>query len=94
MKNTVDDNLQVELENIESWTAEHSLSITGNLSKSHVMNVITKKCIICNPIFLSRSQLSTISQVRILGCMFSFDMKRNSFVETFIKRASQRVYLI
>ena len=92
MRNTIDDNLQVEIEHIESWTAEHSLSI--NLSKSHVMNVITKKSVICNPIFLSRSELSSVSQVRILGCIFSFDMKWNSFVERLIKRASQRVYLI
>ena len=92
MRNTVDDNLQVEMEHIESWTADHSLSI--NLSKSSVMNVITKRSIVCNPVFLSSSELRTVSHVKILGCLFSFDMKWNSFVETLIKRASQRVYLI
>ena len=92
MKDTVDDNLQAEIEHIESWTAEHSLSI--NLSKSHIMNVITKKSIVCRPIFLSSSELSIVPHVKILGCIFSSDMKWNAFVETLIKRASQTFYLI
>ena len=38
--------------------------------------------------------IGTVSHIKILGCIFSNDMKWNTFVDSLIKRASQRVYLI
>ena len=38
--------------------------------------------------------LSSVSHVKILGCYFSDDLKWNAFVDSIVKRASKRIYLL
>ena len=86
------DKLQDEMNEIESWTARHSLKI--NFTKSCIINVVTKRSIVCSPVCLSGHDLSSASHVKILGCYFSDDLKWNAFVDSIVKRASKRIYLL
>ena len=92
IRTNLDDNLQSEIEAIESWCVQRSLKI--NLSKTCTMDIVTKKNLVCNTVFLSNCPLMSVSQVKVLGCVFSEDLKWNRFIESIVKRASQRIYLI
>ena len=87
-----DDDLQTEINNIVSWTEDHDLSI--NVTKSVVMDICTKKSMSCKPVFLMNSPLVSVSTCKILGCIFSSDLKWNAFVDFLVKKASKRLYLI
>ena len=86
------DKPQAEVDSIESWSSRHNLKI--NLSKTCSMDIVTKKNLNCDPVFLSNSPLLDVKHVKILGCLFASDLKWNLFVESIVKRASQRIYLI
>jgi len=92
LRDDSDDDLQTEINNIVSWTDDHNLSI--NVSKSVVMDICTKKSLSCKSVFLMSSPLVSVSTCKILGCIFSNDMKWNAFVDFIVKKASKRLYLI
>ncbi|MEL7309494.1 MAG: reverse transcriptase domain-containing protein, partial [Pseudomonadota bacterium] len=92
VRNCEEDSLQTELNEIACWTARHSLMI--NMSKSCVMNVITKRSIMCDEVMLCDTYLKVVSNVKVLGCELSDDMKWNIFVDSLVRKASQRIYLI
>lgn len=92
VREAADDKLQMEIDNVRDWTKQHSLLI--NVSKCCVLDVITKRSLICNPVFLSETQVENVARLKILGCIISQDLKWNHFVDFLSKKASQRVYLI
>ena len=58
------------------------------------MNVVTKRSVLYRPVFLSGCLLEEVSQVKVLGCILSNDLKWNAFVNHIVKNASRRIYLI
>ena len=58
------------------------------------MDVITKKSLSCNPVHMSDSSISSVSQMKILGCIFSCDLRWNRFVDFLVKASSKRIYII
>ncbi len=92
-RQTSDDNLQSELHNVKSWCVNNSLTV--NLDKSFVMNVITKKSLTCEPIVFSEEcVLPTVPALNILGTFLSSDLKWNRHVDFCVKKASKRIFLI
>jgi len=92
MRCSSEDKLQDEIDGIVEWTTKHSLEI--NVTKTSIMNVITKKSVNCLPVYLSGNVLDPVSHLKILGCFFSEDLKWNVFVDQMVKRSSSRIYLI
>ena len=64
------------------------------VTKSVVMDICTKKSMSGKSVFLMNSPLVSVSTCKILGCIFSSDLKWNAFVDFLVKKASKRLYLI
>ena len=92
IRNSADDRLQHEIDRVKDWTDSHHLSI--NERKCCVMDVVTKKSISCASISLFGSEIKSVSSINILGCVLSDDLKWNAYVESIVKRASRRIFLI
>ena len=88
-----EDNLQEEWNYVCQWSASHCLPV--NEAKCSVMNIVTKKSIYCCDVFTSNHvPLPKISNVKILGVLFSSDLKWNVHFDYVIKKLSKRFYLI
>ena len=92
LRDDVDDDLQSEFDTIQSWCHKNKLTI--NHSKSCVLDVVTKKSLTCKPVHMSGTPVTRVSQIKILGCIFSANLKWDVYVDYLIKVASKRVYLI
>jgi hypothetical protein len=92
LRDESDDRLQDEVDNISSWSVTNNLSI--NHSKSFVMDIVTKKSLICKPVNLLGDPIRCVPSIRILGCIFSDDLKWNEFVNYVTCVASRRIHLI
>ena len=53
-----DDRLQIEIDHVRDWTANHNLVI--NESKCCILDVITKRSISCDPISLSKAFVKNV----------------------------------
>ncbi|MEL7308255.1 MAG: reverse transcriptase family protein, partial [Pseudomonadota bacterium] len=88
-----DDMLQQEWSHLENWSKSVGLSL--NYSKCHVMNCVTKSVLSPRPIRATDDMcLPTVSSMRLLGVIFSDDLKWNLHVEDLVKRCYRRFYII
>lgn len=88
-----DDCLQQELNCVIAWSEYQGLKL--NFSKCSVTNFVTKRNLSCTPIFQpSGDPIPTVNSVKILGVTFSDDMRWNLHVESVIKKACRRIYVI
>ena len=87
-----EDNLQLEFDNVLEWSFNYHLPI--NQAKCSVMDIITKKSIVCSPLTSSSGMLPRVSSLRILGVTISDNLRWNNHIESVLKRSNKRVYLI
>ena len=87
-----DDKLQLEYENVLRWSTSRSLPI--NESKCRVLNITTKKSLVVSPVQGPIGCLPQVSSMSLLGVTLTCDMKWNTHVETVVKKACKRLYLI
>ena len=93
MRNNEDDNLQSELNNVISWSTAAGLQL--NLSKCSVTNFVTKTSLCCSPIVCPNGVALPVSRdVKILGVIFSDDFSWSKHVQSQVKKASKRIFLL
>ncbi len=93
IRDTEDDALQLEYNNVLDWSAKHKLPI--NESKCSVLDIITKKSISTSPVVgPCGTVVPQVSSVRVLGVIFQDNLKWNSHVESVVRKANKRFYLI
>ena len=87
--------LQLELDNVSKWCKIFVL--TSIFLKCFVLDTIPKKILSCPPVHIQHYRVANVSSIKnfkILGCIFSQDLRWNIFVDSLLKKASKRVYLI
>ncbi len=88
-----DDSLQLEWDNITSWSNTTGLPV--NAAKCAVMDFNTKKNLVLSPVQVSiDSLLPHVTSLRLLGVLLSCDMRWQSHVDTVLAKASKRFYII
>lgn len=88
-----DDNLQAEFDNLLKWSSDVHLPL--NFNKCCVMDIITKKNMCFSDVSLpDGTSLCNVSSLRLLGVIFSSDMRWNEHFENIVKRASRRLYIM
>ena len=93
LRNSEDDKLQLEYENVQDWSLSHCLPI--NASKCRVLDISTKKSITFAPIQLpDGSSLMQVSSLCLLGITLSSDMKWSLHVEQILRKACKRIFLL
>ena len=93
VRKSCDDNLQAEWNNVIDWSSTNCLPI--NMSKSCVMDIVTKKEISLTCVTDSDGNaLKNVSDVTILGVRFSSDLKWNLHFDCVLKKVSKRWYII
>ena len=86
LRNSDDDKLQVELDNIVSWSACKGLTL--NFSKCTVTDFVTKKTLVCSDIFCPNGEvLQRKDHIKILGVTFSHDLRWNYHFNSIIIKA-------
>lgn len=89
----LEDNLQLEWDNCVSWSSTYNLPL--NFSKCKVLDIITRKNYVPDPIVTSDgSLLQNVNELKILGVILSSNLKWNSHVKHVVSRASQRIFII
>lgn len=92
VRQSSEDNLQLEWDNVTNWSATHSLPV--NRSKCSVMDIVTKKRLTLSCVIDPEGNtLKSVTNVTILGVVFSSDMKWNLYFDNIVKKASKRMYL-
>jgi ribonuclease P/MRP protein subunit RPP40 len=93
LRDTSDDHIDAEWNNLTKWA--NSLFLDINLAKCRLMDIITKKSMSLPSIRIADNQcLDPVSDIKYLGCIISSDMKWKKHIDSTIKKASQRIYLI
>lgn len=92
VRKSSEDNLQLEWNNAIDWSRKNHLPL--NILKSCVMDIVTKKSISLNRVMYGTEPLKNVSKVSILGVCFSSDLKWNLHIDSIVKKASKRWYLI
>jgi hypothetical protein len=93
MRNSYEDNLQAEFDNVVSWSRREGLCL--NFSKCFVSNFITKKTIHCSSIFApSGNVISEKDSIKILGVTFSNNFLWNKHVDNVVSKASKRIFVL
>ena len=93
VRNACDDNLQQEWNNVVSWSSAHFLPL--NESKCSVLDIFTNKCLFCPDVFTNDGHpLQRVTNVRILGVIFSSDLKWNAHFDFVLSKISKRFYLL
>lgn len=87
-----EDNLQLEWDNVVRWSCHNRLPL--NISKSCVMDIVTKKDFSLSRVTHAEGYLKDVSSVFILGVCFSSDLKWNLHFDSVVKKVSKRWYLI
>lgn len=87
-----DDRLQEEIDNLYLWSSANNLCI--NQYKSFVMDITTKKSLVCSPLEMLHNPIRNLCHLKVLGCIFSNDLKWNAFISYITSAASRRIYLI
>ena len=89
----IDDKLQDEWDNCVQWSESNRLPL--NFSKCHVMDIITKKGLRTNPVTTSEGEMLKNSvTMKILGVVFSSDMKWQAHVKSVLAKANKRIFII
>jgi hypothetical protein len=93
IRESTDDNLQIEFDNVVSWSDRVGLQL--NFKKCSITNIITKKSLQCPTIFQpSGKEMCIKKDVKILGLTFSHDLKWNCHVETIVEKVSKRIFVL
>jgi hypothetical protein len=93
LRDSNEDCLQLELDNVIAWSEDKGLRL--NFSKCSVTNFVTRRNLACLPIFgPSGESIPTVKSVKILGVTFSEDMRWNLHVDSVIRKACRRIYVI
>lgn len=93
VRDSSDDSLQLELNNVYEWSSEAGLPI--NDSKCVVMNMVTKRSLLLSPVKDRFSNpLPIVQDCRILGVIISSNLRWNAHIECAIKKATKRFYII
>ncbi len=88
-----DDQLQTEYNHVIRWSASRSLPV--NLAKCCVMDISTKKSLIVSPVTSADgSLLPCVTSLRLLGVIFSSDMKWNGHVDHILEKCHKRIFLL
>ena len=87
-----DDKLQLEYDNVLRWSASRSMPI--NESKCRVLNIITKKSLDVPAIQGPNGFIPQVSSLSLLGVTITDDLKWNSHIETVLKKACKRLYVL
>ncbi|MEL7309090.1 MAG: reverse transcriptase domain-containing protein [Pseudomonadota bacterium] len=93
VRSSSDDRLQEEFDNILSWSNEAGLDL--NFSKCSNVNFVTRKSLSLNHVFDSTGVPLTICHtVKILGVIFSDDLRWNHHIDYVIRKASKRIFIL
>ena len=93
IRNECEDYLQQEWEHLEEWTVSVGLSL--NLSKSCVMNCITKRSLNIAPVVtVSGAALNTVTSIRLLGVIFSSDLTWNEHFSYIVSKCYKRFFIL
>jgi len=93
VRDSSDDNLQQEWDNIVSWSSSAMLPI--NYLKCKVMNVCTNKSLHLSSVSLSGGGfLEEVLSLSFLGVVFSHDLKWNAHVDKILKKACKRIFIL
>jgi hypothetical protein len=88
-----DDLLQREWIYLKTWST--SVGLCLNLSKSSVMNYVTKKSLTLAPILSDDGvPIPTVSSLRLLGVTFSCDFTWNAHVQNVVNKCYKRFYIL
>jgi hypothetical protein len=87
-------NLQEELNHIENWCKENSMTI--NIEKTKIIHFCSNKNNNCCDSYytLYNQRIDYVNESKLLGLIISNDLKWNSFVNNSVKKASKLVFLI
>lgn len=76
-----------------SWA--HEVSLPLNFRKCKVIDFVTKRNLSFPSVLLSDSTyLNSVSSLSLLGVVFSSDLKWNLHVDSIVKKASQRLFIL
>jgi len=93
VRSSREDHLQQELDNIMIWSESQNLPI--NFSKCKVLDVVTRKDLTLAPVSASNGDnIPIVTSITLLGVTMSSDLKWNAHVDTIVKKASKRIFLI
>ena len=93
VRNSADDSLQVEWNNLVQWSS--NLMIPINENKSHVMNIVTKSQLALPSVVVSPdSHLRSVDHFTFLGVVLSSDMKWKRHIDFTVSKASKRLFII
>lgn len=88
-----DDKLQLEFNKVISWSECRGLPI--NFTKCKVLDIVTKKTLNLSSIVTSDSTVvPVVASITLLGVTISNDLRWNLHVDSIIKKASRRIFLI
>lgn len=94
VRQTSDDRLQAEWDNIVSWSLTSHLPI--NPSKCRVIDFVTKTSLSLSAIEIDScgSFLNQVSSLSFLGVIFSHDLRWNDHFDNVLKKACKRIFVI
>ena len=88
-----EDALQEELNNIISWSRTTGLPL--NISKSAVMDIVTKSSLRLRPLTdETGSVFPSTDQLKLLGVIFTKDLRWDAHFQDVVRRASKRIFVI
>ena len=92
IRSNSDDKLQDEWHHCLEWSSRNRLPV--NVSKCKTMEIITNKNICLSPIHTSNGTLPQVNNMKLLGLIFSSDMKWKAHVDSQLAKCSKRIYII
>ena len=88
-----DDDLQCEMDNISAWSRSAGLSL--NPSKCCCMNIVTKSNLTLRNILDSdATHLPVVSSIKLLGVIFSNDLRWDLHINALCKKACRRFFVL
>ena len=88
-----DDHIQCEMDNISAWSKSAGLPL--NFSKCCCMDIVTKSNLKLNSVLDGDgAPLPIVSSVKLLGVLFSNDLRWNVHVDALCKRACKRIFVL
>jgi uncharacterized surface protein with fasciclin (FAS1) repeats len=88
-----EDALQQELDNIFRWSSKTGLPL--NVSKSAVMDIVTKSSLRLTPLTDDAgAEFPRNTCLKILGVFFSNDLRWDTHIQDVVRRASKRIFVI
>lgn len=93
MRDASNDSSTAELSHIVKWSEEHSLEL--NMKKCQTLDFSTKRSLVLQPVTAPGGTVfESVSSARVLGVIFSTDMKWTTHVDHVCKVARKRMGLL